>query len=76
MQAVLIDMNKAQILNGRRERNNVRLPAPVQIAPELPTVTALYSLKLILRRNLVGTAAAMQTLTAVMQDCRLFGALH
>ncbi len=33
----------------------------VQIAPELPTVTALYSLKLISRRNLVGTAAAMQT---------------
>ncbi len=42
------------VLNGRRERDIVRLPAPVQIAPELPTVTALYSLKLILRRNLVG----------------------
>ncbi len=31
------------VLKGRRERDIARLPASVQIAPALPTVTALYS---------------------------------
>ncbi len=31
------------VLKGRRERDIVRPPAPVQITPELPTATAFYS---------------------------------
>ncbi len=31
------------VLKGRQERDILRPPAPVQIAPELPTATALYS---------------------------------
>ncbi len=50
------------MLKGRRERVNVRPPVPIQIAPELPTVTALYSGNESRgARNLVGTAAAIQT---------------
>ncbi len=36
------------------ERDIVRPPAPVQIAPELPTATMLFLLKLILRLNKSG----------------------
>ncbi len=38
--------------NGCRERDIVRPPTPVQITPELPTVTVFYSR---VARNLVGS---------------------
>ncbi len=34
---------KSADMKGRRERDIVRPPAPVQITPELPTSTAFYS---------------------------------
>ncbi len=39
-------------LKGCRERDIVRPPTPVQITPELPTVTVFYSR---VARNLVGS---------------------
>ncbi len=59
------------------ERDIVRPPAPFQIAPELPTVTALYSFKLILLRKKSGRNSRGN---ADLDCCdawrRLFGALH
>ncbi len=50
------------VLKGRRERDIVRLPAPVQIAAELPTATVFYSgIESRGARNLVGSAMGMQT---------------
>ncbi len=50
------------VLKGHRERDIVKPPTPVQIAPELPTATMLcsgnYSCG---ARNLVGPSVAMQT---------------
>ncbi len=45
-QAVLVLEKKKgryAVLKGRQERDIVRPPAPVEIAPELPTATALNS---------------------------------
>ncbi len=45
-QAVLVlEKNKGRyvVLKGCQERDIVRPPAPVQIAPDLPTATMLFS---------------------------------
>ncbi len=53
----MVNKNKGRyaVLKGRRERDIVRPPAPVQITPELPSATALYSgIESRIARNLVG----------------------
>ncbi len=60
----MVNKCRYAVLNGRRERDIVRPPAPVQITPELLTATMLYSQG---ARNLVGSrgscarAVEMQT---------------
>ncbi len=38
-----VKTHRYAVLKGCRERDIVRLPSPVQITPELPTVTVFYS---------------------------------
>ncbi len=46
-----VKTHRYAVLKGCRERDIVRPPTPVQITPELPTVTVFYSR---VARNLVG----------------------
>ncbi len=47
-----VKTHRYAVLKGCRERDIVRPPTPVQITPELPTVTVFYSR---VARNLVGS---------------------
>ncbi len=47
-----VKTHKYAVLKGCRERDIVRPPTPVQITPELPTITVFYSR---VARNLVGS---------------------
>ncbi len=75
MQAVsVLDKNKAQICCSERT-SGTGGGGDVRQHSNCIRYRVVFG-KLIPRRNLVGTAVAMQTSAAVMQDSRSFGALH
>ncbi len=62
-----VKTHRYAVLKGCRERDIVRPPTPVQITPELPTITVFYSR---VARNLVGSREKSAVMTVMTSTPR------